>query len=176
MKTPTKLSDTESMHEKVNKTFLGLTGTIWCLIAGLCYGIQNVFAKLAYERGLLISRFIIIRHAMLVIGSYIFGKLVRGIDFDLRKQDWSVMKIVVFRSVLNLISKSMQYSAISLIPLALSSTISFTTGPIFAAILAWVLIREKLSVVEMVTILFGILGTSMLTMPQWFLFLNIDRE
>jgi len=86
------------------------------------------------------------------------------------------MKIVIFRSVLNLISKTMQYSAIALIPLALSSTISFTTGPIFAALLAWVLIREHLSPIEMVVIILGILGTTMLTMPQWFLFLNINRE
>jgi drug/metabolite transporter (DMT)-like permease len=96
--------------------------------------------------------------------SYVFGKL-RGISFDLRQYDAKIIGIIFFRSFLSLISKSCQYAAIAYIPLALSSTISFTTGPIFAAIFAFVLIREKLSVTEFVTILLGILGTTILTMP-----------
>jgi len=134
------------------------------LIAGILYGVQNVFAKLAYEKGLQITRFIIIRHAVLFVSSYIYGRL-SGVSFDLRVYDWSSIKILLFRSLLNLVSKSMQYAAIAFIPLALSSTISFTTGPVFAAALAFVLIRERLSLVESVTITLGILGTTMLTMP-----------
>ena len=61
-------------------------------------------------------------------------------------------------------------------PLALSSTISFTTGPIFAALLAYIIIRERLTIVEMGVIGFGILGTTLITMPQWFMFLGVEKE
>jgi drug/metabolite transporter (DMT)-like permease len=47
----------------------------------------------------------------------------------------------------------------------MSSCVSFTTGPIFAGLLAFILIKEKLSLSEVVAILFGIVGTTMLTMP-----------
>jgi drug/metabolite transporter (DMT)-like permease len=63
-----------------------------------------------------------------------------------------------------------------MIPLSLSSTISFNTGPIFAAILAFILIGENLSNIEILVILFSIIGTTMLTMPHWFIFLGIEME
>jgi drug/metabolite transporter (DMT)-like permease len=62
----------------------------------------------------------------------------------------------------------MQYSAIRNIPLSLSSVISFTTGPIFSGILAFVLIGENLTLVEALTIFFGICGTVLITMPELF--------
>lgn len=64
-----------------------------------------------------------------------------------------------------MISKSMQYAAISYIPLTIASCISFTTGPIFSAIIAFGLIREKLTVIEIFAVGLGIVGTAMLTMP-----------
>jgi drug/metabolite transporter (DMT)-like permease len=75
-----------------------------------------------------------------------------------------------------MISKSMQYAAISLIPLTLSSCISFTTGPIFSALIAFILIKEKLTRPEMIAIALGICGTAMLTVPQWFIFLGLDTD
>jgi drug/metabolite transporter (DMT)-like permease len=56
----------------------------------------------------------------------------------------------------------------------MSSCVSFTTGPIFAAVLAFVMIREKLKCNEIVPILLGIIGTCMITMPEWFLWTGID--
>ena len=132
-----------NINENVGKTFLGLSGVVWCLIAGLGYGTQNVFAKLAYERGLTITTFILMRHLVLLIGSYTFGK-IRGINFDMRAYSPKTRSLLLKRCVMSAISKSMQYAAISLIPLTLSSCISFTTGPIFNAILAFLLIGEKL--------------------------------
>ena len=155
----------EDLKDLVNHTYLGLSGVIWCVLAGLCYGTMNVFAKLAYSRGMLVSRFVMMRFAVLAIASYIFGKLVRKTDFNLTIYEPRVIGIVFLRSALSLLSKTMQYAAISFIPLSLSSCISFTTGPIFAGLLAFVLIREKLSISEVVAILCGIAGTTMLTMP-----------
>lgn len=160
----------------VGDTFCGLSGLIWCILAGFCYGALNVFAKLAYEKGFQVSRFILVRHFVLFFASFTIGKFIRGIDFDLRKQDPQVIKLLIFRSFLNLVSKSCQFAAIALMPLALSSTISFTTGPIFAALLAYIIIRERLTIVEMGVIAFGILGTAMITMPQWFMFLGVEKE
>lgn len=135
-----------------------------------------MFAKLAYENGLTVTRFILIRHLNLFVLSYLYGKFFQGIDFDLRKHDGKSIKFLFIRAVISMISKTCQYSAIAMIPLALSSTISFTTGPVFAALLAFVLIREKLNVQEGVTIALGIVGTTMLTMPQWFRWMHLDAE
>jgi drug/metabolite transporter (DMT)-like permease len=123
---------------------------------------------LAYEQGINVSRVLFFRFFTLFSASYIFGRFVRKIDFNLLKYDRNVILIIVFRSLLSMCSKSMQYSAISYIPLSLSSVISFTTGPIFAGILAFVLIGEKLSIVEATTIFFGICGTILITMPELF--------
>lgn len=155
----------EDLKDLVHDTYLGLSGVIWCVIAGLCYGTMNVFAKLAYSKGMLVSRFVMLRFAVLAFASYIFGKLVRKTDFNLTVYDPRIIGVVFLRSALSLLSKTMQYAAISYIPLSLSSCISFTTGPIFAGLLAFVLIREKLSVSEVVAILSGMAGTMMLTMP-----------
>ena len=153
---------------------MGLSGIIWCVFAGLCYGTMNVLAKLAYNNGMIVTRLVLMRFSILALLSYTYGKLFRKTDFDLRKYDKSMIGIVFFRSALSLFSKTCQYAAISYIPLSMSSCISFTTGPILAGLLAFLLIREKLSTSECVAILFGILGTMMLTMPQWFLFLGLD--
>ena len=126
---------------------------------------MNVLAKTGYENGLQISRYFLIRHIVLVVCSYTFGKFQRGTNFDLRNYDFSVIKLIAFRCVLSTISKALQFSAIKLIPLALSSTISFTTGPFFGAALAFMLIREKLSRLETLCIIGGACGTVMLTMP-----------
>ena len=123
-----------------------------------------MFAKLAYQQGLQVPTLILMRHLVLLIGAYCLGKF-RGINFDLRIYPRESIKLVFKRAFLNMVSKSMQYAAISLIPLTLSSCISFTTGPIFAAIIAFLLIKERLSNPEMVAIALGICGTAMLTVP-----------
>lgn len=169
-----KDKEKKELKSKVNDKFMGLSGFVWCVIAGLCYGTMNVFAKLAYNKGLLVSRFVLARFLVLFIMSYLFGKFVRKTDFDLRKYDKKVICVVFGRSCLSLTSKCMQYAAISYIPLSMSSCISFTTGPIFAAILAFIMIREKLKINELIPILLGIVGTCMITMPQWFFWTGID--
>lgn len=144
---------------------MGLSGVIWCVFAGLCYGTMNVFAKLAYQNGMLVSRFIMMRFFLLAFLSYTFSKLCRKQDFDIRKLSKETIGYVILASSIGLVSKVMQYSAIKFIPLSMSSCVSFTSGPIFAGLLAFVLIKEKLSISECVAILFGIIGTTMLTMP-----------
>lgn len=171
-----KDKEKKELKAKVNDKFMGLPGFVWCVFAGLCYGTMNVFAKMAYQKGLLVTRFTLIRFLTLFVMSYIFGKLVRGTNFDLRKYNKKILLIVFGRSCLSLVSKSMQYAAISYIPLSMSSCISFTSGPIFAAVLAFILIREKLKMNEIFPILLGIIGTCMITMPEWFLWTGIDSE
>lgn len=84
--------------------------------------------------------------------------------------------MLLLRSALNFASKLCQFSAVAFIPLTISSIIHFMCGPIIAALMAFILIRESLSVVEGVTIALGVLGTVILTMPQWFSFLGLDGD
>lgn len=161
------------MKDATNDTYMGLSGVVWCIFAGIGYGSMNVFVKLACGEGIIVSRFIIMMFAVKALASFIFGKFIRKTDFDIRKYPGKSIGMVFIRSVLVLCSKSCQYAAITYIPLSMSSYISFTTGPIFAGLLAFILIQEKLSLQEVVAILSGIIGTSMLTMPQWYLFLGL---
>ena len=162
------------MKKQTNETYMGISGVVWCVFAGLCYGTMNVFAKLAYQNGMLVTRFIMMRFFLLALLSYVFSKIFRKQDFDVRKLSKETLFYVVLAASIGLVSKVMQYSAIKYIPLSMSSCVSFTSGPIFAGLLAFLLINEKLSLGECVAILFGIVGTMMLTMPQWFLFLGLD--
>jgi hypothetical protein len=77
------------------------------MIAGLCYGTMNVFAKLAYNKGLIVTRFILIRFVVLLVMSYSFGRMFRGTNFDLRNYDKKILAAVFGRSCLSLVSKSM---------------------------------------------------------------------
>ena len=110
------------------------------------------------------SRYILIRHTVLLVLSYSIGKC-KKVNFDYRKQNRSVVLIILLRAFLGMISKSANYASISFIPLTLSGCIGYCTGPIFAAGVAYILIREKLSCFELVAIMFGILGTAIMTMP-----------
>ena len=168
--------DSQNLKDKVNDNYLGISGAIWCVLAGLCYGTMNVFAKMAYNKGLLVSRFVIMRFLMLGLCSYAYGRLFRNVDFNLTKYPVKLILMVFFRSTMSMLSKSMQFAAIAYIPLTMSSCISFTTGPLIAALLAFIMIREKLNLQEASAITLGILGTMMLTMPQWFLWMNIDSD
>ena len=101
-----KVSDQkkEVLKESVDKTFLGLSGGVWCVLAGLCYGTQNVFAKLAFKRGLSVTRFTMIRHLMLTIGSVICGK-IRGVNLDPRRYAPFLVAVLLVRAVLGMLSK-----------------------------------------------------------------------
>ena len=85
---------------------MGLSGIIWCVFAGLCYGTMNVLAKLAYQDGMTTSRLVLMRFFLLGLLSYGFGKIVRKDDFDFRKYDPKVIGFVFFRAALNCFSKT----------------------------------------------------------------------
>lgn len=155
---------------------MGLTGPIWCLLAGVCYGLLNLFAKLSFEAGMKVPHFILWRHVYQALFSSSFGMAVRGVSFNLFNYSSEVNKVLIGRSLINTISKSMQFASIAYIPLSLSSTISFTTGPMFAAVLAFIVIGERLDCLDVTTISFGVLGTVVLSMPHWFAFLNLDGD
>lgn len=167
--------ESTSIRMKAGDTFLGMPGAVWCIVAGLCFGGQNVFAKLAFDRGLPVTRFILMRSLVLWMASFLFGKIFRKTSFNLKKYRKKMIGVIFFRSLMSLVSKTLQYSAIAYIPLSLSSCISFTTGPVIAALLAFFLINETLLCGEVIPIACGIVGTMMITMPQWFLFLGIDK-
>jgi drug/metabolite transporter (DMT)-like permease len=79
-----KAQEQKELSSTINDTFMGLSGVVWCVMAGLCYGTMNVLAKLAYADGMILSRLILMRFSLLGILSYSFGKIVRKADFDFR--------------------------------------------------------------------------------------------
>ena len=80
----------------------------------------------------------------------------------------------MIQAVLALFAKVMSYAGIYMIPLTISSCVYFTVAPIFAALLGFMCICEMLTCREIVTIALSLVGTFMVTMPQWFLVLGLD--
>ena len=95
------------IKQQVDTTYLGLTGPVWCLLAGLCYGLLNLFAKLSFEAGMSVPHFILWRHVYQALFSSSFGTLVRGVDFNLFNYPREVNSVLIGRSLVNLVSKSM---------------------------------------------------------------------
>jgi len=79
-----KKEEQKHLLEQTNDTYMGLSGVMWCIFAGLCYGTMNVLAKLAYEDGMILSRLVLMRFFLLGLLSYSFGKIVRKDNFDFR--------------------------------------------------------------------------------------------
>ena len=52
----------KDIRDKAKDTYLGLSGTMWCLLAGLCYGTLNLTAKMSFESGMTVTKFILWRH------------------------------------------------------------------------------------------------------------------
>ena len=66
-----------------------------------------MFAKLAYDKGLTVNRFVTMRFFILMACSYVFGKIFRKTSFDLRKYKSKVVLMTFFRAALSLVSKIM---------------------------------------------------------------------
>jgi len=80
----------------------------------------------------------------MAIGSFLTAKCIQKTSV-FSSYNSSNTIFIFLRSFVSCLSKCCQYGAVALIPLALSSTIQFTTGPVIGAIMAFILIKEKLS-------------------------------
>lgn len=115
--------------------------------------------------------FVFIRHVLLSLGAYVFGKF-RGVNFDLRTYKSSHLKGLFVKGSICIVSKSLQYASFAMIPLTLSSCLYFSSMSWFAALVALMAICETLSCWEVVRILISMIGVVMVTMPQLFSFMN----
>jgi hypothetical protein len=65
------------MKESVDTKVFGLSGIVWCAFAGLLFGCNNIFFKLAFQKGALVTRSIIARHLVMAICSFFTAKYVQ---------------------------------------------------------------------------------------------------
>lgn len=121
-----------------------------------------------------IAGFILIRHLILSLGAYIFGKCARGVNFDLKIYQASHLKGLFFNGFMAVIAKTLQYASFAMIPLTLSSCIIFSSSTWFAALIALIIIKETLSIGETVRMVLSMIGVLMITMPQLFSFMDPD--
>lgn len=84
-----------------------IPGIIWCIISGLSYGSMIVTSKLSFDRGMLVSRFVLMNSIILFVISYLYGKCTRGISFNVFKYDFESGVLLFVRSFLSMISKMM---------------------------------------------------------------------
>ena len=82
----------DKFKDKLNEKPLGMHGAVWCVIAGIFYGLMQVGAKIGYDAGLTVAQFLLIRHVCLWGCSYILGKTVRKVDFNLCERSLSELK------------------------------------------------------------------------------------
>lgn len=165
-----------AFDKRVDERPGGIHGAIWCVVAGIGYGVTNIFNKEAYERGLSVAQFLFLRHIVLLVGSMLLGHFCRGVNFDLRVYERDHLKIPFYRSILAIFAKLMAYSSVAMIPLTMSSCIQFVTAPMFAALVALICICEKLSCADTASVAVSLLGVLMVTMPQMFSFLHLDKD
>lgn len=110
----------------------------------------------------------------LLIFSYVIGKTCLNVNFDVRQYTFEQLRIPMIQAVLALFAKVMAYAGFYMIPLTIASCVYFTVAPIFAALLGFMCICEMLTCREVITIALSLIGTFMVTMPQWFLPLGLD--
>lgn len=67
----------KSMKDKVDTKVFGLSGIVWCALAGLLFGCNNIFFKLAFQKNCFVSRSIIARHLVMAIGSFFTAKFIQ---------------------------------------------------------------------------------------------------
>ena len=80
MQTETLQEKYKNMKDRVDNKVFGLSGLVWCALAGLLFGFNNIFFKLAFLKGALVTRSVIARHLVMAIGSFFTAKFIQKVS------------------------------------------------------------------------------------------------
>ena len=138
-----------------------IAGILTRLAAMLSLGIMFAFVKLAGEQGVHVTESLFYRQltAMPLICVLIWRS----------EAGWPAIKsnkhvLHILRSVLGIFAMGLNFWAMTLLPLADATTISFTV-PIFATLFAALILREKVGIRRWSDILIGFIGVLVVIQP-----------
>ncbi len=138
-----------------------IAGIVTRLAAMLSLGIMFTFVKLAGQQGVHVTESLFYRQltAMPLI-CFLIWRSAAG---------WSSIRsnkhaLHILRSILGIFAMGLNFWAMTLLPLADATTISFTV-PIFATLFAAVVLREKVGIRRWSAILLGFVGVLIVIQP-----------
>ena len=140
-------------------------GLFWCLVFGLCRGGMYSSTKISVDlTNVKTTHILLIRSIFTTIAACIYGKL-DGVNFGYAAQSklpQSCITSLVKRSVFGYAEMLCLFLSITLMPLSVASSI-MTAAAFVTSVFAYFIQGEQLTAVEVVVILFGLLGCLMLT-------------
>lgn len=138
-----------------------LSGIMTRLAAMLSLGVMFTFVKLAGEQGVHVTESLFYRQltAMPLICFLIWRSAAGWPAIQSDKH-----KLHILRSVLGIFAMGLNFWAMTLLPLADATTISFTV-PIFATVFAALILRERVGIQRWSAILLGFIGVLIVVQP-----------
>lgn len=146
-------------------------GMLYMLMGSTSMGLMNVGAKiLKINTTVSVLQLGLFRALVMVLGCYGHARIIKVdiLDIPQDKAKW-----VFARAFFGFLSYMFQFTGIYMLPLSLAVVLYFTQ-PISAAIINWLFNNEKLSGLQILSIVSALLGVLILTNPR-FIFPWIDE-
>ena len=139
----------------------------YMLMGSVTMGLMNFLAKLLREWTTVTSLQVTLFRALgMTFGSFVFCKLNK-IDILFLPRD--VAALLLYRSILGWISITGMFIAVFLLPFSLAIVLN-STQPVAAAAINYAFGGEKLNKLEILSIIFGMLGVIIMTSQTTILF------
>lgn len=149
---------TKRVTYRLNNFSPNSQGMIWMILSGICFVLAHtVVRKFSFVLHPFVVTFFIMLFGTLVV----FPSFIRNRFAILRT---SKLKLHFIRSLFIAIAVLTMYYALSVTSLALVTALSFLV-PIFASLLAWLLLGEKLRIQRFIAIIIGFGGSLVILRP-----------
>lgn len=132
----------------------------WMLVAGLLFALMGLFVKLGAEYGFSSAELVFYRS---FIGLVVIYAIVRQRGFALRTQHF---RSHLYRGLSGFIALMLYFYAIARLPLATAVTLNYTS-PLFLAVLATWVLKERVSPWVMAAVVAGFVGVALLLRPSF---------
>lgn len=132
----------------------------WMLVAGLLFAVMSVFVKIGSQRGFSGAELVFYRSA---IGLVVVYGMVRHRRLTLRTEQ---LRSHLYRGLAGFASLLLYFYAITWLPLATAVTLNYTS-PLFLAVLAAVVLKERVSPWVLAAVVAGFCGVALLLRPTF---------
>ena len=148
------ISNFESRHENV-------IGYIYALLSTILLGSGNYFFKAALNPPS--SQVVIYRAIQHVIYAYMFTS-TQKLSFHFT--DITVNRILLMRGFFGFLAITFNYYGLSLLPLS-TSTVLLSIQPIFVGIFAFIILKEKYELTQIIMGLICLVGVALISQPSF---------
>lgn len=135
-------------------------GIVLRVVAASCFATMSALLKLASVRGVAAAELLFYRAFFGLPILFVWALLGAGLHTLGTKMPW----VHVRRSLLGVASLLCTFQALTMLPLADATTIAFMM-PVFATILSFVLLRERVGVYRWGAVLCGLAGVAIIMQP-----------